>query len=148
MNFKIILYISHIFVAFCDEILEPVRENQKLVPIVKAFNEVVEEFFIKSQIPFNFIGDSQDFTDLNGFYRELLAQNDEKISYWMRSWRRLHTNLTDSAVILIKDLIDYEQIHIHFNLINKFPKPIKILTYIDYCQTEMIQMDIQYLIET
>ncbi|KAL7012945.1 hypothetical protein ACKWTF_015117 [Chironomus riparius] len=120
-----------LYLGFSDGFFVPNRDYFNVLRIFKALNDVVDEFFIKSQIPFNIIGDSEDFYDLDGFYSKLLGQNDAQFSYWTLTLMRIQTNLEDSAMIFVKDCEGYGHVISQYVLINNYPKTIKILIYID-----------------
>ena len=80
-NFFIFILISE---RFCKEILQPIAES---LSKLQAFNEVVDEFFIKNSIKFDVTIIKQNPSLKNGqqndkFLAELKDQNSYQLSSW------------------------------------------------------------------
>ena len=134
-----VLYVTLIFKMFCEAILNPVTYNSSHL---RAFSEVVDEFFVKTQIPFNVINirDTSGYSNysIDGVLAKIQEQNAIRLSNW-----NLHPNnylyIKMSTIFLISTCFDYASIHFTSNLSNEYPRKLKFLMFVQNCDLDYLK---------
>jgi len=146
MNLKNFLLLRFIFGVFCEKILV---ENSEILSISKAIYDFTEEFYIKSQIQFDFVYINDDASKFSQIIHHLLVQNGatnpHKTFLFLTKLKKTF-GVVRSAIVLADSCTDLRFIHTNIGLGGQYTKIVKFLIYVEGCGYDFIKNDLEHLI--
>jgi hypothetical protein len=124
------------------------KENLEISSISLAFREVITEFYVKSQILFDIIIIKSNFENFNEKIFSGIKEQNSYVLYSLRQELNLQYNVKQSAIIFVSSCNDFMAIHSTFKFNNRFQKNFKFLIYVENCETEYIESNLEYFIKT
>ena len=148
MKLKILIYFSLISLSFSLLISDHISENQNIQNTANAVNQIIHEFYIRSQSKFDILFMKNSISSFE-LLEHILMQN--KLKYYTSI--NLFNNfipdfiyLKHSAVTFLYSCEDFFSIHSAVRFKNSMPKALKFLTYIENCGLKNLQKNLIYLI--
>lgn len=123
-----------------------VVKSKEISTTANAVNQVIQKFYIKSEIYFNilFVKSSNSSYEI---FDEVLLENKSIFTYNLYHFtqnQRSFSSLTESTIFFIHSCEDFAWLHSSIELANWAPKNLKFLIYIENCPLKILQT---YLIQ-
>ncbi|KAL7012938.1 hypothetical protein ACKWTF_015111 [Chironomus riparius] len=125
-------------------------ENSEIQSISRSIQEVSEVFYIRNEIQFDVISIQSDPKHFNQLINYLLASNEVNNSYRLSSITEYLVGLFGivySSIILAESCENFTFISTNFQFGNPFAKSSKFLIYIESCDLDLMQNNIEQLIK-
>lgn len=142
------IFIFFLFIeVFSDNFLEPIKESFEITSISEAFDNVIEEFYVKNQIRFDVFIISDESDDFEGVKSKVLGRIHAKIIKtldFVKNRSRFLFIAYTSAVIFAFSCTDYNWIN-RIRIDSQYPHDFKFLIYIHDCGLNDIVRNIKVL---
>jgi hypothetical protein len=146
MNLKIILLIHLIFGVLCENII---IENSEVESVSRALREVAEEFYIKNHIQFDIVAVSDNSKKFSQVINHLIPQIKAVTTHRLSSFTKYLDRpfaIINSYVILSDSCEDFIFISYKFIFGNRFTATFKFLIYIEDCEFDILENQIENFI--
>lgn len=148
--FKEIVTFSIISSGICDDFLEPVQESLELNSTVQAFEDIIQEFYVKNQISFDIFTIFDRFEEIDGIKSKVLVLNYAKtLLNWnyLRNKSKLVINVYHSTIIITHSCTDFIWINKAIKLKNIYHKNFKFLIYSHDCGLNHFQNNLEHFMK-
>ena len=163
LSLRIFFVLLWILFHVTDGIVKPVTDDKETTITSSAIHKVVEEFYVKQNIPFDiFVINGQSDVKVDNFEAKTLLESETGAAVLTKFLTkpsnfayRLSTNqalkskfeISKSKIFFTRSCQDFQDIHYDFMLASQFSQNFKFLTYIHNCDYMILEQNIKLFIQ-